>query len=156
PSMRRVAALVGAVSMTVAITIAMLPAEAAPSSFKAADDALRTRVRDDGLPGGVLLVSRASTVVHRYSTGTTRSSTVIPIASASRWPTAAPLMTFVDDGALSLDAPVARPLPGFGGGKAAITVRELLSHTTGLPSASCEGDPTTTLRRCVASIAAGP
>jgi len=34
-------------------------------------------------------------------------------------------------------------------------VRELLSHRSGLPSPGCEGDPTSTLRRCVASIAAG-
>jgi CubicO group peptidase (beta-lactamase class C family) len=79
---------------------------------------------------------------------------VIPIASASKWLTSATLMTFVDEGKLGLDDPVADHLPAFGGGKAAITVRELLSHTTGLPPAGCEGDPSTSLRSCVASIAA--
>jgi CubicO group peptidase (beta-lactamase class C family) len=79
----------------------------------------------------------------------------MPIASASKWLTSATLMTFVDEGRLALDDPVSRHLPAFGGGKSDITVRELLSHTTGLPSAPCEGDSSTTLKRCVASIAAG-
>jgi CubicO group peptidase (beta-lactamase class C family) len=65
-------------------------------------------------------------------------------------------MTFVDQGELALDDRVAAYLPGFGGTKSGITVRELLSHTTGLTSSTCEGDPSTTLRRCVASIASGP
>ena len=63
-------------------------------------------------------------------------------------------MTFVDEGKLALDDPVARYLPGFDGAKAGITVRQLLSHRTGLPSAACEGDPSTTLARCVRAIAA--
>jgi CubicO group peptidase (beta-lactamase class C family) len=127
----------------------------AASPYRDADAALRTRVRDDDLPGGVLVVGRGDSVVHRFAVGEIAPTTVMPIASASKWLTAATLMTFVDDGDLSLDDPVARFLPAFGGPKAAITVRELLSHTTGLPSASCEGDPSTTLRRCVASIASG-
>jgi CubicO group peptidase (beta-lactamase class C family) len=128
---------------------------AAPASFARADDALRTRVRNDGLDGGVLFVARGGHVLHRYRAGTTRIGTVMPIASASKWLTAATLMTFVDDGDLALDDPVSRHLPAFNGGKASITVRELLSHTSGLPPASCEGDSSTTLQRCVASIAAG-
>jgi CubicO group peptidase (beta-lactamase class C family) len=145
--------------MTMAIVSVAATAPAAAissSSFGAADDALRARVRDDGLSGGVLLVQRGDAVVHRFRTGAITARTVMPIASASKWLTSATLMTFVDDGTLSLDDPVARHLPEFRGAKAQITVRELLSHTTGLPPASCEGDPTTTLRRCVASIAAGP
>ena len=81
--------------------------------------------------------------------------TVIPIASASKWLTAATLMTFVDEGRLALDDPVSRYLPAFTGAKAGITVRELLSHRSGLPSAPCEGDPGMTLRRCVHDIADG-
>jgi CubicO group peptidase (beta-lactamase class C family) len=153
--MWRVARLLGAVSMALAVT-AVSTAVATPAPFSAADDALRVRVDHDNLSGGLLVVGHDDTIVHQYRTGSTRAGTVMPIASASKWLTAATLMTFVDDGTLALDDPVSRHLPAFGGGKAMITVRQLLSHTTGLPSASCEGDPTTTLRRCVASIASGP
>jgi CubicO group peptidase (beta-lactamase class C family) len=107
------------------------------------------------LPGGVLLVARDGETLHRLAVGDTTPRTVMPIASASKWLTSATLMTFVDEGKLALDDPVSRHLPGFDGAKSDITVRELLSHTTGLPSAMCEGDPSTTLKRCVASIAAG-
>jgi CubicO group peptidase (beta-lactamase class C family) len=40
----------------------------------------------------------------------------------------------VDEGALDLDEPVSRRLPGFGeGGKGAVTVRQLLAHSGGMP-----------------------
>jgi CubicO group peptidase (beta-lactamase class C family) len=150
--MRRLAALVGAA--VVAVAIAGPPAGAG-EPFAAADAAMRTRVADDGLAGGVLLVARGDHVVHRFGTGRMTERTVIPIASASKWLTAATLMTFVDQGRVHLDDPVSRFLPAFGGAKAGITVRELLSHRTGLPSADCEGVPTTTLAHCVRTIARG-
>src|SRR4051794_18970510 len=124
----------------------LLPSPAvAASPFAPADAAFRTRIREDGLPGGVLLVARGGDVVHRFAVGDTNARTVMPIASASKWLTSATLMTLVDEGKLSLDDPVQQYLPAFDGGKSAITVRELLSHTTGLSSPGCEGDPTTTL-----------
>jgi CubicO group peptidase (beta-lactamase class C family) len=127
----------------------------ATGSYDAADAAMRTRVAEDSLPGGVLLVARDGETLHRVAVGDTAARTVMPIASASKWLTSATLMTFVDEGKLGLDDPVRSHLPGFDGAKSAITVRELLSHTTGLPSAGCEGDPTTTLRRCAAAVASG-
>jgi CubicO group peptidase (beta-lactamase class C family) len=130
------------------------PAEAG-SAFAPADAALRARVADDGLTGGVLLVARDDTTLHRLSVGRMTARTVIPIASASKWLTSATLMTFVDAGTLALDDRVSRYLPGFDGAKAGITVRQLLSHRSGLPSAACEGDPGTTLARCVREIARG-
>ena len=123
--------------------------------YGAADAALRARVRADDLTGGVLLVARDGTTLHRFAVGATTPGTVMPIASASKWLTSATLMTFVDQGKLALDDPVQKYLAAFDGAKSSITVRELLSHTTGLPPAACEGDPATTLRACVASIAAG-
>ncbi len=151
--MRRPAAL--AVAALLAMVVAGASAVQATTPFAAADATLRTRVADDGLSGGVLLVARGDELVHRFAVGSMGQRTVIPIASASKWLTAATLMTFVDDGRVHLDDPVADYLPGFDRGKADITVRELLSHRTGLPSALCEGDPSSTLARCVRSIAGG-
>jgi CubicO group peptidase (beta-lactamase class C family) len=151
--MRRLAALAGAA--LVALVMAGAPTVHAATAFAAADATLRTRVADDGLPGGVLLVTRGDKVVHRFAVGRMGERTVFPIASASKWLTSATLMTFVDEGRVQLDDPVSEYLPAFDGAKAGITVRELLSHRTGLPSATCEGDPSSTLARCVRSIAAG-
>jgi CubicO group peptidase (beta-lactamase class C family) len=127
----------------------------AVGSYAAADAAMRARVRDDTLAGGVLFVARDSQTLHRLVVGRVTPRTVMPIASASKWLTAATLMTFVDEGQLALDDPVRAHLPAFGGAKSDVTVRQLLSHTTGLPPSGCEGDPSTTMKRCVASIAAG-
>jgi CubicO group peptidase (beta-lactamase class C family) len=138
-----------------ALVVGAVPAGAG-SPFAAADAAMRARVAGDQLSGGVLVVMRDRTKVHELTVGRMTTRTVIPIASASKWLTAATLMTLVDQGKLALDDPVSRYLPGFDGPKATITVRQLLSHRTGLPSAACEGDPGTTLARCVRAIAHGP
>jgi CubicO group peptidase (beta-lactamase class C family) len=138
------------------ITTAAMGRAAAPlASFAGADAAMRARVHDDVLDGGVLLAVLGGTVLHERSFGKMTPRTVIPIASASKWLTSATLMTFVDEGRLRLDDPVANYLSEFRGAKRAITVRELLSHTTGLPYPSCEGDPSTTLARCARAIARG-
>ncbi len=56
-----------------------------------------------------------------------------PIASASKWLTAALVMTFVDEGKISLDEKVSNYLPIFETyGKTYITIRQCLSHTTGI------------------------
>jgi CubicO group peptidase (beta-lactamase class C family) len=149
--MRRTATMVA----TVAILCAMVVPAHGAASFGAADRAMAARVVDDQLSGGVLLAVRGNDILHERSFGGLNARSVIPIASASKWLTAATLMTFVDEGRLKLDDPVARFLPAFTGAKATITVRELLSHRSGLPSASCEGDPSTTLQECVNEIARG-
>jgi CubicO group peptidase (beta-lactamase class C family) len=125
-------------------------------AYASVDTAMRRRVRDDALSGGALLVVRDRVVLHRKVFGDFRGSTVVPIASASKWLTAATVMTLVDEGRLGLDDPVSRYLPGFHGAKATITVRQLLSHTSGLASAPCESDRATTLANCVDAIANGP
>ena len=154
PLSARVRALVVA-AVCVTAALAVPNATGAAGAYDSADAAMRARVSDDGLTGGVLFVARDGTTLHRLAVGRTTARTVMPIASASKWLTAATLMTFVDEGKLRLDDPVASVLPAFDGAKSDITVRQLLSHTTGLPPAGCEGDPSTTLRRCAASIAAG-
>ena len=128
----------------------------ANTSYAAADTAMSKRVAKDHLDGAGLVVVHDQTVVHRRWFGSLRGTTRIPIASASKWLTAATVMTFVDAGRLALDDPVARYLPAFQGAKAAVTVRELLDHTSGLPTPSCIGDPAMTLATCVGRIATGP
>jgi serine-type D-Ala-D-Ala carboxypeptidase/endopeptidase len=81
----------------------------------------------------------------------------IPIASATKWLTGAVVLTLVDEGKLGLDDSASRYLPEFGGGKARITVRQLLSHMSGLPMS----DPALqrrdiTLKQSVEAIASAP
>ena len=141
--------------MTVALLVGPAAAVAATrpgrDPFARVDRAMRARLR--GQRGGAVLIARDGATLHRRSFGAFRPTTVVPIASASKWLTAATVMTLVDEGRLSLDAPVATVLPEFGGDKAAITLRMLLSHRSGLPDADCVGDPMTTIPTCVHRIA---
>ncbi len=66
-------------------------------------------------------------------------------------------MTLVDAGDLSLDAPISRYLPTFTGTKATITLRQLLSFTSGVEEdPSCVQQAGMTLRQCADAIAALP
>ncbi|MFF8958331.1 serine hydrolase [Streptomyces sp. NPDC014894] len=61
--------------------------------------------------------------------------TVFDLASVSKLFTSILAVQQIERGALELESPVARHLPEFGGaGKAEITVRQLLTHTSGLRS----------------------
>jgi CubicO group peptidase (beta-lactamase class C family) len=122
------------------------------AGFDRVDSAMQRRVRGQG--GGATLVVHDQATLFRRSYGGVRTSTLIPIVSASKWLTAATLMTLVDQGRLALDDPVTRFLPNFSGGNGAVTIRSLLSHTSGLPDSVCVGDETTTLRDCVDQTAA--
>lgn len=82
------------------------------------------------------------TIVFKKEIGDFNSKTPAPIASCSKWLTAALVMMFVDEGKISLDDPVVKYLPVFGEYfKNYITIRQCLSHTTGIQS-----DPITLLR----------
>ncbi|HMO62179.1 MAG TPA: serine hydrolase domain-containing protein [Ferruginibacter sp.] len=79
------------------------------------------------------LVYKDGAIIFRKETGTFNSKTVAPIASCSKWLTAALVMTFVDEGKISLDQKVSDFLPIFETyGKTYITLRQCLSHTTGI------------------------
>jgi CubicO group peptidase (beta-lactamase class C family) len=75
------------------------------------------------------------TVIYRKELGEFNSKTQAPIASCSKWLTAALVMTFVDEGKLSLDDKITKWLPEFEKyGKNYITIRTCLSHLTGIRS----------------------
>lgn len=83
------------------------------------------------------------------------------IASASKWFAGAVIMSLVDDGVLSLDDTASRYLPYMTGEKSTITVRQLMSHTSGFagefPVADrCLANPSGTLAECAERLAAKP
>ncbi len=123
-------------------------------SWDDVDAAMSARLASDDLPGAVDLAVRDGKVLHDRSYGSYTHQTPVPIASASKWLTSALIMTLVEEGKLSLDAPVATYLPEWSGEKEGVTVRRLLSHQAGVPgSAPCLGDPDMTLRECAVSMA---
>ncbi|GAA1657338.1 hypothetical protein GCM10009828_104100 [Actinoplanes couchii] len=78
-----------------------------------------------------------------------RADSIFDLASLTKVYTSILLLQQVDKGVVDLDAPVARYLPGFTGtGKSKITVRMLLTHTSGLPvGATVKGLPSLAAKR---------
>jgi len=108
-------------------------------------DYLRGQVDSGAFPGAVLAVGRHGRLallaaVGRYGTDDARPvdpGTLYDLASLTKvvgLTTAC--MQLVDEGRLALDAPVRRYLPEFqgGGDKERVTVRHLLTHSSGLPA----------------------
>jgi CubicO group peptidase (beta-lactamase class C family) len=81
----------------------------------------------------VCLLWNKDTLIYKKEMGDFNAKTQAPIASCSKWLTAALVMMFVDEGKLSLDDKVTRWLPEFEKyGKNYITMRLCLSHMTGI------------------------
>ncbi len=81
----------------------------------------------------VMLIYKDGKIIYKKETDDFKANSPEPIASCSKWLTAALVMTFVDEGKLSLDDKVSTYLPIFAKyGKSFITIRNCLSHQTGI------------------------
>lgn len=81
----------------------------------------------------VILLWKGDSLVYKKEVGDFNAKTVAPIASCSKWLTAALVMQFIDEGKLSLDDKVSKWLPVFESyGKNYVTIRHCLSHMTGI------------------------
>lgn len=117
-----------------------------PPSFDAAtfDPLVRDGIGRGAFPGAALVVGRADTILFARGYGrlawrpsastVTADSTMYDLASLTKvLVTTTVLMILVDRGRVRLDDPVARYVPEFrGGSRDRITVRHLLTHTSGL------------------------
>ncbi|HEY1019012.1 MAG TPA: serine hydrolase domain-containing protein [Sediminibacterium sp.] len=84
----------------------------------------------------VALIYKDGKLVYQKAMGTDfNAKTQAPIASCSKWLTAALVMSFVDQGKLSLDDKVSKYLPIFTKySKGYITIKDCLAHLTGIES----------------------
>lgn len=81
----------------------------------------------------VAIIYKDGKIIYQKEMGDFKVKTQAPIASCSKWLTAALIMTFVDQGKISLDDKVSKYLPIFAKyGKSYITIRHCLSHQTGI------------------------
>lgn len=113
--------------------------------FRAAWSVLERRIADGVFPGAQVAIVRDGRLVASRGLGRTTyeadapavtTETVYDVASVTKVAaTTTVAMVLADRGELELDAPVANYLPSFtGGGKAHVTIRHLLTHTSGLPA----------------------
>lgn len=80
----------------------------------------------------MVFVGRRDTTLFGYRQGIYDADTRLPIMSASKAVTAAVIMSIVESGKLKLDDKVSQYIPSFNNEKKAITIRQLLSHTSGI------------------------
>lgn len=117
--------------------------KAAISSFAAIDSIMQAAVDEGRIPGGVVLIGHDGRVVYRKAFGwrslePTRermtADTIFDLASLTKVIATSPsVMQLIQEGKVRLNDPVAAYLPEFAqNGKADITVRELLTHFSGL------------------------
>ncbi len=108
--------------------------------------------------GLTMMISRHGRIIYSQAFGNQTVNTILPIASATKLPAMAAIMTLVDQGVLNLDAPITTYLNGLvtvPPDKAGITMRMLMNHTSGLSGtadAPCLDDRDTTLRLCAQQI----
>lgn len=116
-------------------------------ALAAAERIVQNEVRRGGFPGAALAVGVRGRIVLETGIGRTRWGRLAPPVDADQTlydlasltkvvGTTTAVMLLVDDGKMSLDDRVSRFLPHFtGGGREKVTIRQLLTHTAGLPAA---------------------
>lgn len=118
-------------------------ASARDGDFAAIDAIMKSAVAQGTIPGGVVLIGHDGRVVYRKAFGmrslepsreAMTADTIFDIASMTKCvATATSVMKLVEEGKIRLNDPVATYLPEFAkNGKEGITVRELLTHFSGL------------------------
>ena len=114
-----------------------------PSQLKHIDEAVHAAIESKEIPGAVVLAARHGRIGYLKAFGNRAVTgqpepmtldTIFDLASLTKVLAATPaIMTLVEQGKIRLDDKVKRYLPLFtGGGKENITLRELLTHYSGL------------------------
>ena len=120
------------------------PGAAVPTrTLSSVDSIIQSAISDGTIPGAVLIVGHDGRVIYRKAYGeraleprreAMTPDTIFDVASLTKVIVTAPaLMQLVEKGKVRLNDPVAKYLPEFAqNGKADITVRQLLTHYSGL------------------------
>jgi D-alanyl-D-alanine carboxypeptidase len=129
-----IAAAAGAVSATA------LGAQLPSAQSVAIDALVESHLKARRIPGAAIAVVRAGRVVYEKAYGVANLETNTPvtlgsvfqIASVTKPLTATAMMKLVEEGKVSLDAPLATYVPDAPTTWSALTVRRLMSHTAGI------------------------
>jgi CubicO group peptidase (beta-lactamase class C family) len=113
---------------------------AAPPVIEAVDLRMKNFVEAKEISGAVTLVADEEQILHLAATGLADIENKTPmaadsifwIASMTKPITATAVMMMQEEGKLSVDDPVSKYLPEFTGDKAGITIKQCLTHSSGL------------------------
>jgi CubicO group peptidase (beta-lactamase class C family) len=105
-----------------------------------ADDYLKQQMHEHRIPGAALTVIKAGQPIKLATCGLAdieqnvpvKTETVFEIGSITKQFTAAGILLLAQDGKLSVDDPISTHLPGVPPAWTNITIRHLLSHTSGI------------------------
>ncbi|WP_405287811.1 serine hydrolase domain-containing protein [Gaopeijia maritima] len=145
--MRRRAVIEGWASVVVAWTTGLgmaipaagqMPADSAIATY---ERAVRQRLDSNNIPGASIAVVRGGEIVYQRSFGLAdvelgvpvTDSTVFEIGSVSKQFVAAAAVLIEEEGRLDLDAPIHTVLGWLPGEWRGATIRQLLTHTSGIP-----------------------
>ncbi len=119
---------------------------------------LRSFLQDQSIPGLSLVIVRDNQIVYKESFGWYHPDTILPIGSAANVASVTAIMTLVDQGKLHLDDPVNKYITDWPVDKEQITVRQLLSHTSGIqaPPSPCYANSRLSVANCEQEIAKMP
>ena len=106
------------------------------------DEIVQNKMAENHIPGVAVAIIKGGTVIKRVGYGVASvefdvpvtTNTVFEIGSVSKQITAAGIMLLVEDGKINLDEKISRYLPETPDAWAKITVRHLLTHTSGVES----------------------
>jgi CubicO group peptidase (beta-lactamase class C family) len=161
--------------LAVFLTVIFLPLSFGLAQTAASLDSIPARMRDvivaNEVPGAVTVVATRDSVLRMDAQGWAdpehksfmRVDSIFWIASMSKPITATAVLMLMEEGKLSLDDPVAKYVPELAGLKTAdgktprITLRHLLTHTSGMEEATDEeAKPARTLSDLVPAFASKP
>jgi len=114
-------------------------------SFASVDQVITSREKELGKNVAVVIFKDGKTVYKKETGEDFKAETPEPIGASSKWLTAALVLSFVDEGKLSLDDPVSQYIPVFSTySKSYITIRHCLSELTGIEPTQKKLDKLTT------------
>jgi CubicO group peptidase (beta-lactamase class C family) len=138
--------LTGLCGHALAASLALAPWQ--PAAADAVDDYVATQLASGTIPGVAVLVMRDGTVVREQGYGKASVELDAPVTpltifqsgSTGKQFTAAGILLLAEDGKLGLDDPLSRHFPGAPPAWQTITIRHLLTHTSGLKDYGDEFD----------------
>jgi len=133
-------------------------ATTASYDFRRLDRALEKMVKQNQLPGASMVIIRGEERIYERSLGSFDMDTWVTTGSASKWASAAAILTLVDEGTLSMDTPIGSKVPSWAEGrKGDITLEMALAHRAGLHAKhDCLRAYDKPLLECVDKIAMTP
>ena len=123
--------------------------------FSRLEVALEKMVGSPGVSGASMLIIKDGEPVFQANYGDFTQDTVVTIGSASKWPSVTAVLMLIDQGRLGIDEKLSAYLPSFNTpDKRDITIRQALSHMSGIPSRNdCMRNYKGSIQDCVEVIA---